>query len=78
MAQGCQEGQRSPVPLRNLGQKLAAARRPAAQARHIGLDPSLVDEDQTRRIKPGLILLPLRAAVCHVGPVLLGGEQSFF
>jgi len=76
--QRCQEGQRSPTPLRNLGQEFAAARRPAAKSRHVGLRPGLVDEDQARRIKPILILLPLRSPPGHVGPILLGGEQSFF
>ena len=77
-AQGCQEGQRSPVPLRHLGQELSPARRPAAQPRHVGLGPGLVDEDQPRRIKPALIGLPALALSRHVGAILLGGEQSFF
>ena len=78
VAQRRQEGQRSPVPLRSLGQQLASARRPTAQARHVGFGPGLVDEDQTSRIKPPLILLPPGPTPCHVGTILLGGEQSFF
>jgi len=31
-----------------------------------------------RRIKTILVLFPLCPTPCHVGPILLGGEQSFF
>jgi hypothetical protein len=47
-------------------------------SRHVGLSPGLVDEDQAGRIKPSLILLPLRAPPRHVGPILLAGVQAFF
>jgi hypothetical protein len=78
VAQRRQEGQRSPMPLRNPGQELASARRPTAHACHIGLGPSLIDENQTSRIKRALIFLPLCPPRCHVGAILLGGEESFF
>jgi hypothetical protein len=51
---------------------------PAVGARHVGLGPCLVDEDQTRRIKPPLILFPLRPPSGHVGTILLAGVQAFF
>jgi hypothetical protein len=73
-----QEGQRSPMSLRHLGQELVPTRRPAAQARHVGLGPGLIDEDQARRVKPVLIRLPPSTPSRHVGTILLGGEQSFF
>lgn len=77
-AQGSQERQRTPVALRDLGQELTPARRPAAQTCHVGLGPSLVEEDQPRRVKLLLMRLPTQPPARDVGTVLLGGEQSFF
>ena len=51
---------------------------PAAQRRHVGLRPRLVDENQSFRIDPPLILLPLLTPPGDVGPVLLLGEHAFF
>jgi len=42
------------------------------------LAPGLVDEDQTGRIKPPLILFPLRPSPGDVGTILLAGVQAFF
>jgi hypothetical protein len=47
-------------------------------ARHVGLGPGLVDEDQASRIKPALVLLPLRPSPGDIGPILLAGAQAFF
>jgi hypothetical protein len=55
-----------------------SARRTAVAARHVGLGPGLVDEDQARRIKPPLILSPLRPSPGDVGTVLFAGVQAFF
>jgi len=44
---------------------------------HIGLGPSLVDEDQATGVKPALVLLPPDAPARDVGPVLLGGVQVY-
>lgn len=71
------EGQRLPLAERSLGDELAATLRPASDRRHVGLGPGLVDEDQPARIKPALILLPLRPAPRDLRTVLLGGEQPF-
>jgi hypothetical protein len=43
------------------------------QAGHVGLGPSLVDEDKPRRIELGLMALPAFTPPCDVGPVLLRG-----
>src|SRR5438477_7732969 len=48
------------------------------RARHVGLGPSLVDEDETGGIKPPLVLLPLRSSPGDVGAILLAGVQAFF
>ena len=48
------------------------------RARHVGLRPGLIDEDQTSWIKPALVTLPLGAPAGDVGPLLLAGAQAFF
>jgi hypothetical protein len=77
-SQSGKEGQGSPAALRRSGNQLTAARRPAAQRRHVGFGPSLVDEDQPRRVKPVLIRLPPRSAPRHIRTKLLRCEQGFF
>src|SRR6266516_2883933 len=77
-AQRCQECERAPAALRNFGDQPLTSRRPPMGAGHVGLGPGLVDEDQTRRIKSALILLPLRPAPRDVGTILLAGAQAFF
>ena len=78
VAQRGEEGQRSPAAVRRLGDEPLAAWRTAMGARHVGLGPGLVDEDEAGRIKPSLIRLPARAPPGHVGPILLAGVQAFF
>jgi hypothetical protein len=48
------------------------------KARHVGLGPGLVDEDEAPRINPALILLPLNPPARYVGAILLDGVQAFF
>lgn len=50
----------------------------AKQPRHVGLGPGFVDEDQLRRIKPGLAHTPCDAGFGDVGPILLGGVDRLF
>jgi hypothetical protein len=66
------------LAIRGLGHKPAAFRTPAAQRRHIRLDPSLVDEDEPRWIDAGLTRLPAFTFARDVWPILLAGEQAFF
>ena len=65
-------------PCGDLGDQPLAPRRPAVGARHVGLGPGLVDEDQAGRIKPSLILFPLRPPPGDVRTILLAGVQAFF
>jgi hypothetical protein len=51
---------------------------PAAGACHVGLDPGLVDEDETVRIKPMLMGLPSYPEPGHLRAVLLACHQRFF
>lgn len=73
-----QESHRAPMAIGHLGMEPLTDRRPAAQRRHVGLRPGLVDEDETRWIKPALILLPLLAPPCDLWPELFGGQHAFF
>jgi hypothetical protein len=64
--------------VRGLVQKSVATRCPAAQSRHVGFGPGLVDEDEARRIKSALIGFPAGASSGDVGTILFGCEQCFF
>ena len=78
VAERRQEGQSSPAAMWRLGDQPPASGTAAMGPCHVGLGPSLVDEDQAGRVKPSLILLPLRAPPGDVGPILLAGVQAFF
>ena len=77
-AQCREEGHRAPVTVRHLGMKTLTLGCPAAQRSHVGLCPSLVDEDEAPWIKPTLILLPLLAPPCDPRAELFGGQHAFF
>jgi hypothetical protein len=76
--QSRQECQRSPFAERCLGEEPLASRASSVCARHVGFGPGLVDEDQTRRIELSLVFLPALTPPFDVGPILLGGVQTFF
>lgn len=78
MAQGSQERRCLPSTLWNLGKQPLAVRRPAMGARHVGLGPGLIDEDQARWIDPALMLAPLRSATAYVRAVPLARDQRLF
>ena len=77
-AQGRQEGQSAPASVRHLGDQPGATSTTPVTARHVGLGPSLVDEDQALGVKPALMLLPPSPPARDVGAVLLAGVQAFF
>jgi hypothetical protein len=64
--------------VRNLGYQADAAGAAPMAARHIGLGPGLIDEDQTGWVKPALVLLPLCPAPGDVRSILFAGAQAFF
>ena len=78
MAERGDEGERTPVAVWGLRVQALAARSPAAQRRQVGLDPGLVEEDQTARVDLGLMPLPALALTRDVGPILLARPQRFF
>ena len=78
VAKGCDEGECAPFAEWRTGDQLLATWRPAADRRHVGLGPSLVNEDEAPGIKPSLILLPLCPPARDLRLQLLDGEQCFF
>ena len=58
VAQRGEEGHGAPVAVRHLGAQRRAAAMPAVGARHVGLGPGLVDEDEAGRIDASLVALP--------------------
>lgn len=78
MPQGSEEGHGLPVAVRDFCIEPVSAPAPSAKGRHVGFGPGLIDEDQPRRIKPALILLPSSAPPGDVRPVLLAWQSAFF
>ena len=72
------EGQCSPATLGDFRDQSLTAWRTPVRARHVGLGPGLIDEDQAGWVKLALIALPLGPSSCHVGTILLAGAQAFF
>jgi len=73
-----QEGQRLPVAVGHLGAQPLTPATTAVGAGHIGLGPSLIDEDKAPGIKPSLIAPPARAAARDDPSILLGWQHAFF
>jgi len=68
----------APMAMRSITAQASAFRPPAADRCHIGLDPRLINEDQTFGIKPGLPRLPTPTAAGNIRSCLFKSEQSFF
>ncbi len=77
-AQRAQESQGSPMAVRGEAARALSPWPPAAKRSHVGLDPRLVDENQTSRIEATLPRSPALTATGNVGPGLLKSEQRFF
>jgi len=77
-AKRCYERQRIPVTMRRLAQQPLSSGAPASEARHIGLCPCFIDEDQPPWIEGRLQSLPPYAAARNVRSILLAAEQAFF
>lgn len=78
VAQGRQECHGPPVAIRRVPDETGTAQPPAAQGRHVGLDPGFIDKNQPPAVNPALILSPLFSAARDLGPLLLGCHQRFF
>jgi len=77
-AQGSDEGECLPMSVRNMRHQALSPRSPAAQGRHVGLDPGLVEEDQPVWLYALLISLPSSALASNVWPILLSRQNAFF
>lgn len=77
-AQCGDEGHRLPVAIGHFCVKPLTFGCPTPQRCHVGLGPGLIDEDEAGRVRPSLILLPLRASPGNLRPQLLGGQNAFF
>ena len=78
VTQRCDEGHGLPMAERCRCLEALPARSPAAQRRHVGFDPRLVDEHQARSLDPALMRLPAGPFTDDVGTVLFGGMDRFF
>lgn len=72
------EGHGLPVSVRDGGPAALASGRPSAQARHLGREPTFVDEDQALRVEFGLLAGPLFAGERDVATLLLAGMGGLF
>lgn len=72
------EGGRHPVAVRHFADETEAAPAAATAPGHVGGGCGLVDEDQSRRVKEGLIGPPLPPPDDDVRAILLGGVHGFF
>ena len=76
--QGRKECEGLPMPVRRLSAQALPFRPPAVGTDHIGLGPSLIDEDEAGGINLSLMPFPACPSARDVGPVLLAGQQRFF
>jgi hypothetical protein len=76
--EGSKEGLCLPMAMRHAGDEPLALVAPTPQRGHIGLGPSLVDEDQSADINPGLMLAPAFALAGDVRPGLFIPTNRFF
>ena len=78
MAKRGDEGHRLPMTIWRVGYQPLAAHTPAAQWRHVVLDPCFIQEDQARGVNEGLVAHPLRAPAHQLWLELLGRQNGFF
>ncbi len=72
------EGGCLPMSMWDRGTAAFAAPGAAAQARHLGRGPGLVDEDQPLGFQIGLGLEPGPPTTHNVSPLLFAGVRGFF
>lgn len=77
-AQGGEESECFPVPVRDLGRQSFAPRPPTSDRRHVGFDPGLVDEDEAAGVKLSLMALPACPATGDVWAILFARLHGFF
>ena len=78
MTQSSHEGDRLPMPLRDMIHQSLAADAPAMQPHHLGIGGCLIDEHQPGRVKHALFSHPASPRPRHVCALLLRRAQAFF
>jgi hypothetical protein len=78
VAQGGEESRGLPFALRDLVDEPLAPWRPATQARHIGLRPGFIDEDQPPGVGEPLTGSPSFAVATDVRAILLACDKRLF
>jgi hypothetical protein len=73
----CQEGQCSPMAVRNLRSQSFTHSTAAMRAGHVGFNPDFDNKDKTSGIEVTLIFLPADAAALDVRLILLGWQDFF-
>ena len=66
------------MAVRNFRDEPFSTKTTSMPARHVGLGPCFVDENETGRIELALMALPPVTPLCDVRPVLFAGVQAFF
>ena len=78
LSQASDERRHLPVAVRDLGDEPFSTRAASTQPGHVGRSAGLIDEDELARIKPRLLLLPVRACRADVFALPFGCVQAFF
>lgn len=78
MAERAEDCEGTPVTMRSEAAQARPFGSPAPQGGHVGLDPGLIDEDESARIEPGLPGSPTQTPTRDVGARLFEREQCFF
>lgn len=76
--QRAHQGDGLPVALRDMPHQPLGANATAVQPHHLGVGRSLINEDQSGRIKHALFSHPAPPRPCYVRAFLLGRAQGFF
>ncbi len=77
MAQACHEGDRLPMPVRNMVNQPNATRAAASKPHHGGVGGGLVNKHQSGRVKHALFSHPTPPCPGHVRSLLLRRPQAF-
>ncbi len=78
MAQACHEGDRLPMPVRNMVNQPNATRAAASKPHHGGVGGGLVNRHQSGRVNHALFSHPTPPCPGHVRSLLLRRPQAFF
>ena len=78
ITQGRDEGGTLPVAMRHGGQTALAAFAAPIETAHLGVEPGLIQKDQSPVIPGPALFPPVLPGQLKLWPILLGGAQRFF